>query len=141
MPGPSPERDPAQLRPCVDVDVGGHARRVVERATSNKADARTGVTAENRNLAGRAAEDSLLLAAAAGHVDRVWFAGDQFDSIGLDEDIDDERAPGLPLAVEAVAAVCEQRFRREPVPNLSAGAAALEHVPILDRTNTSNAVL
>ena len=122
------QRDPAQLRPRVDVNVRRHARRVVERAGADEQDARARVAAVDRDLARRAAEDPLLLAAAAGYVDRRRLAGQQLDAVGFDQRVDDERAAGLPLAVEAVTAVREERVRRQPIPNLSAGAAAFEHV-------------
>src|SRR4029450_13535968 len=40
---------------------------------------------------------------------------------------DDERAAGLTLAVQAVAAVDEERLRCEPVPHGTAGATAFTH--------------
>src|SRR5207248_2861084 len=56
----------------------------------------------------------------------------QLHPIGLDQDVDDERASGLSLAVQAVAAVGDQGARGQPVANRSARAAALEwgaHLP------------
>src|SRR5207248_103027 len=108
--------------------VGRDARGVVERAGADEPDRRAGVAAEDRDLAGRAAEDPLLLAAAARNVDRLRLAREQLDAVGLDQQVDDERAAGLPLAIQAVAAVREERLGRKPVANLSAPAAAFEHV-------------
>jgi hypothetical protein len=113
------------------VDVGRDGRRVVERAGADEANARAGVTAEDGDLARGATEDPLLLAAAAGHVDRLRLPGEQLDAVRLDQHVDDERAPGLPLAVQAVTAVREERLRREPISNLTTGTAAFAHLASL----------
>jgi trans-2,3-dihydro-3-hydroxyanthranilate isomerase len=76
-------------------------------------------------LAGRTAEDPLRAAVVARHVDRLWIAREQLHAVGLDQQVDDESASGLPLAVQAVTAMCEKRIGRKPVPNCSAGAATL----------------
>src|SRR6266498_3357678 len=46
-------------------------------------------------------------------------------TVGFDQQVDDESATGLPLAVQAVTAMCEERIGRKPVANRSAGAATL----------------
>src|SRR5437762_1777469 len=51
--------------------------------------------------------------------------GEQFYPVGLDQQVDDERASGLPLAVKAVTTVREERIGCQPVANRSAGAATL----------------
>src|SRR5205809_2235807 len=51
--------------------------------------------------------------------------GEQFYPVGLDQQVDDERASGLPLAVQAVTTVREERIGCQPVANRSAGAATL----------------
>jgi hypothetical protein len=67
----------------------------------------------------------LLAPVVARHVDRLRRGGKQLDPVRLDQQVDDECAPGLPLAVQAMTAMNEQRIRCEPVANGSAGAAAL----------------
>src|SRR5437660_3404613 len=134
------KNDPAQLRSCVDVHIGRDARRVVERATPDKPNTRA-VAAEDRHLADRAAEDPLLLSAAARYVDRVRLAREELDPVGLDQQVDDERTSGLPLAVQAVTAMCKERLRPKPIANLPAGAAAFKHVGhnllLVDRVRAS----
>jgi hypothetical protein len=46
------------------------------------------------------------------------------DPVALDQEVDHEGAAGLPLAAEAVAAMDEQRLRREPIANRAARAPA-----------------
>jgi predicted DNA-binding protein (MmcQ/YjbR family) len=48
--------------------------------------------------------------------------------VGLNQDVDDERASSLPLTVQAVATVREERIGRQPVANGAAGAAAFEWI-------------
>jgi hypothetical protein len=107
------------------VHVGLDAARLVERPAADEADDRARVLAVDRDLARRTAPDSLGAPVVARKVDRLRLAGDQLDPVRLDQQVDHERAPGLALAVQAVAAVCEQRLRREPVADSSAGAATL----------------
>jgi hypothetical protein len=83
------------------------------------------VAAVNGDPATRAAEDLLRRAVVARHVDGLRLAAHDLDAVGLDQDVDDERATGLPLAVEAVAAMHEKRVARQPVANRSTGATAL----------------
>src|SRR4029079_15441174 len=54
-------------------------------------------------------------AVVARHVDRLRVAGEELDPVGLDQQVDDEGAAGLALAVQAVAAVDEERIRAEVV--------------------------
>jgi hypothetical protein len=108
------------------VNVGRHGCRLVERASPDETNLEARVLAEDSCLAGWATPDLLLLAAAAGNGDRLRLSGEELDSIGLDQDVDDESAPGLPLTVQAVTAVDEERLGCKAVANRSAGAAALE---------------
>jgi hypothetical protein len=107
------------------VDVGHNARWLVERAAANVAKLGTRVLAVDRHLARRAAEDPLRAAVVARHGDRLRLAREQFHTVGLDQQVDDESASGLPLAVQAVTAIREERIGQEPVANRSAGAATL----------------
>jgi hypothetical protein len=52
------------------------------------------------------------------------FLSQQLDPVGLDQNVDDESAAGLLLAVEAVTAVDEEGLRRQPVANRATRAAA-----------------
>ena len=88
----------------------------------------TCVPAVDRYLTRRAPEYSLLLACAARHVHGLWITREQLDPVGLDQQVDHERASGLPLAVQAVAAMGEERIGREPVANRAAGAATLTKI-------------
>jgi hypothetical protein len=84
-----------------------------------------GVLAVKRRLAGPTPPDSLDTAIVARHVDRLRIAGGQVDAAGLDQQVDDESASGLALAVQAVTAMREERIGCESVANHSAGAATL----------------
>jgi hypothetical protein len=81
--------------------------------------------AEDGDLAVRAAEDRLFAAVVSRHGDRLRRCCEQLDSIGLDQQVDHERAPGLPLTIQAMTAVREERIGCQPVANLSARTAAL----------------
>ena len=83
------------------------------------------VLAEHRDLARRATPDRLLRAVVARHGDRLRLAREELHAVGLDQHVDDERASGLPLTVQAMTAVNEEWVGRKAVANLSAGAAAL----------------
>src|SRR6185437_4272582 len=76
------------------------------------------------DLAGRAAPDLLLLAAASRDGDGDRLLPEQLDPVGLDEDVDHERATGLLLTVEAVTAMDEERLRRQAVADRAARATA-----------------
>jgi hypothetical protein len=76
-----------------------------------------------KNRAGRAAEDPLLGPVVARDGDRLRGAREELRAVGLDQDVDDERASSMRLAVEAVTAVREERIGCEAVANLPAGAA------------------
>jgi hypothetical protein len=83
------------------------------------------VLAEDRHLATWTTEDPLQAAVVARHVDRLRGARDQLYTVGLDQQVDDESASGLPLAVQAMTAMREERIGRKPVANRSAGATTL----------------
>jgi hypothetical protein len=117
--------DPGQLRPGEDVYVGHNARGQVERPAANEQHLRPSVLAEDRHLAGRTAEDLLLAAIVARHLDWLRVAREQLHTVGLDQQVDNECASGLPLAVQAVTAMREERIGRKPVANRSAGATTL----------------
>jgi hypothetical protein len=108
------------------VNVGRDCCRLVERAGAHETNREARVLAEDGCLAGWAAPDLLLLAAAAGNGDRLRLSGEELDSVGLDQDVDDESAPGLPLTVQAVTAMDDERLGRKAIANRSAGAAALD---------------
>src|SRR5205807_76127 len=61
----------------------------------------------------------------ARRVDRLRRVREQLHTVGLDQQVDDECASGLSLAVQAVTAMREERIGRKPVANRSAGAATL----------------
>jgi hypothetical protein len=67
----------------------------------------------------------LLAAVVARHVNRLRDAREQLDTVSLDQQVDDEGASGLPLAVQAMTAMREERIGRKPVANRSAGATTL----------------
>src|SRR5215208_6243941 len=127
--------DPADLRLRIDMDVGRDALRIVERAAADEANGGAAVLTEDRDLAVGAAIDALLAAVVARHVDRLRLAREHLDSVALYEQVDDERAPRLPLAVQAVAAVDEERFGAEPIANGATGATSFTRVAQLT-TNT-----
>ena len=56
-------------------------------------------------------------------VGRLRPALDHLHAVGLDQQVDHEGAAGLPLTVQAVTAVREQRLRAEPVANGAAGTS------------------
>jgi hypothetical protein len=87
------------------VDVGRDARGIVERAAPDEPHFRWAVLAEDRDLACGAAVDLLDAAVVARRFDRVRLGGEQLHAVGLDQQVDREGAAGLPLAVQAVAAV------------------------------------
>jgi hypothetical protein len=105
--------------------VGRDSRRLIEGTAANEPHLGTAVLAEDRHLAGWTTEDPLLASVVARHVDRLRVAREQFHAVGLDQQVDHESASGLPLAVQAVTAMREERIGRKPVANRSAGAATL----------------
>jgi hypothetical protein len=107
------------------VNVGRDPRRLIERTAPNEPDLRSSVLAEERHLAGRTSVDPLLAAVVTRHVDGLWGAGEQLHAIGLDQEVDHKGASGLPLAVQAMTAMREERIGRKPVANRSAGATTL----------------
>ena len=120
------KRDPVHLRPHEDVHVGREARRLVERPAANVPHAGVPVLAVDGHLARRTAEDRLRASVVPRDIDRLRLTGEQLDAVRFDQEVDDERAPRLPLAVQAVAAVGEERIGGQPVPNRAAGAAAFD---------------
>jgi hypothetical protein len=87
------------------VHVRRDRRRVVERAAADEEHVGAPVVAVHRDLTRRAAVDALLAAVVAGNVHRLRLLAEQLDAVRLDEQVDHDRAPGLSLAVQAVAAV------------------------------------
>src|SRR6185437_7640493 len=130
------ELDPGQLGAGKDMDVGCHRRRLVERAAPHESNLGTAVLAEDRHLTGRTAEDELLAAVVARRLYGFRLAPEQRDTVGLDQEVDHESASGLALAVEAVAAVDEERIGGQPVANRTTGAAAFPKpfISLLPRT-------
>jgi hypothetical protein len=78
--------------------------------------------AEHRHLADRTTEDLLLAAVVARHVHLLRLSSEQLDTVALDQQVDDERAAGLPLAIQAMTAVDEERLGRQPIANFPARA-------------------
>src|SRR5262249_51124126 len=115
-----------QLGAGEDMDVGCHCRRLVEGAAAHEPDLRTTVLAEDRDPARRATEDQLRAAVVPRRLHRLRLAGEQLDAVGLDQEVDHERASSLPLAVETVAAMDKERLGGQPVANRAAGTAAFE---------------
>src|SRR5581483_8638896 len=107
------------------MDVRCHTGRHVERAGTHEVHLWAGVLTEHGDLAVRAAEDPLRRPCIPWGVDRVWSLAQQLNTVGLDQQVDDERASGLPLAVQAVTAVDEHRLGCQAVANRSARATAL----------------
>jgi hypothetical protein len=106
------------------VDVGHNARGLVKCAAADEPHVWVSVVAEDRDLVGQAAEDLLLASVVARHVDRLRVAREQLHTVGLDQQVDDERVSGLSLVVQTVTAMREERIGRKPVANRSAGTAS-----------------
>jgi hypothetical protein len=106
------------------VNVGRDRSRVVERPGAHEPDLGRRVLAEDSHLASRATPDLLFLVFTARNRDHLRLAAEELDSVGLDQDVDDECAPRLPLTIQAMTAMDEERIGGKPVPNLSARAAA-----------------
>src|SRR5690349_20062864 len=81
------------------------------------------VAAVEGGLAARTAEDRLRRSVVARNVDGLRLAGHDLDPVGLDKEVDDERATCLALAVQAVAAVDEERLARQPIAHRTARTA------------------
>src|ERR1700733_13752818 len=107
------------------MDVRLNAGRVVQRSATHEPHARTAVLAEDRGLTIRTTEDTLHTAVVPRHVDRLRRERGDLDTVGLDQQIDDEGAAGLPLAVQAMTAMNEERLRRQAVSDGAACASAL----------------
>ena len=113
------EPDPGELGSRVDMNVGRDSRRLIESTAANEPDFRTAVLAEDRHLAGRTSENQLLAAVVARHLHGLRRGPEQLHTVALDQQVDDERASGLSLAVQAVTAMREERIGRESVANRS----------------------
>jgi hypothetical protein len=81
------------------------------------------VIAPDRNLAHCAASDRLTLAAGGGRKNKLGFAGDVHDAIGLIKRVHCVRRSGLALAPAAMAGMNDQGWSCQTVPNLSARAS------------------
>jgi hypothetical protein len=90
------------------VDVRRDVGRIIQRACAHEPHAGSTVLAEDCDLAARAAEDSLRAAIVTRHVDWLRSNREDVNALCLDQQIDDERAAGLALTVEAMAAMDEQ---------------------------------
>jgi hypothetical protein len=87
------------------MNIGRYPRGPIKRPAANVTQLGASVLAEHRNLAGRTSEDPLFAAVFARHVDRLRDPNEQLDAVGLDHQVDHERASGLPLAVQAMTAM------------------------------------
>jgi hypothetical protein len=108
------------------VNVRCYGCRIVERTGANETDLARGLLAEDCYLTGRATPNLLLFAAAARDGDRLRLAREKPHPVGFDQQVGDERAPGLPLTVQTMTAMDEQRSGHNPVANGAARAAALK---------------
>ena len=108
------ERQPPELRPREDMDVRRDARgssRVPPRTKRHRGRLYSLNTATwHSGSGGSAARSRRREARRPAAAPR-----EDLHAVGLDEQVDDEGAPGLPLAVQAVAAVDEHRLGRQPV--------------------------
>jgi len=120
--------DPEQLRARKDMDVGRHSGRLVESPDANE---------EHRLAPAIVAPQRRLAGGTARHVMRAAAVGRQRDDLGravgcdvlrLDERVDDEGAPGLALAIGAVAAMHEHRRRVEAIFHRAAEALPLQRL-------------
>src|SRR5215208_6687748 len=117
------------------MNVGRDSRGLIERTAANEPHLGASVLAEDCHLTGRASVDPLFAAVVASHVDRLRDAREQLHALGFDQQVDDEGASGLALTVQAMTAMREERIRRKPVANRSAGATTHTcdaHDPLLE---------
>src|SRR5207248_1240582 len=105
-------------------------QRTSTRAAADEAHVGIGVLAEHRHLAAGAAEDALRTAVVARDVDRLRRAGEQLDAVGLDQHVDHECTPRLPLTVQTMAAVDEERVGPKPITHLPACAATFHRTQL-----------
>ncbi len=91
------------------MDIGRDVGWFIQRAAAHEPHLRPGIFAEDRDLAARTSVDPLHAAVVTRRIDRLRRFGDNLDALGLDEEIDNERAAGLALTVQTVAAMNEQR--------------------------------
>src|SRR5271165_1635774 len=82
--------------------------------------------APDRRFAGGAAVNVMRASAVGRNRDGLGLALELLDPVGLDQRVDHEGAPRLPLTVLAMAAMDEHRPRRQPIAHSSARAAAFE---------------
>ena len=121
------QRDPRDFGAGVDVHVGRQGVRRIEGADAHEAQLLdAAVFAGDRRLARLAAEDSMPLPAVGRDGDRRRRVGEHVQAIAFDQRIEYERAAGLALAAQAMAAMHEQRRARHPVAHPSARTAALK---------------
>lgn len=111
--------------PGENVNVRPDVARIVERSGADVAHPWSGVLTEDGDLTARTAKDPLGAAVVARSVDRTRLSLEDLHPVSLDQQVDDERAAGLALAVQAVTAMDEHRLRNQPVSNASARASAL----------------
>lgn len=109
---------------CEDVDVRRDGGRIIERPAADEAHVGMAVLAEDGHLAVAAAKDPLNAAVVAREVEGLRRACEERDALTFDDEVDHERAAGLALTVQAVAAMNEHRVRFEPVAKCSARAPA-----------------
>ena len=123
------QRDPGQLRPRVDVHIRRQRRRIVERTDADEAQlCQAAVLAPDRRAAIGTAKDPMRPATVGRHRAGDRIAGQQLDPIGLDQRVEHERGAGLALAILAVAAMHEHRFRVHAVAQPAAGATSVQRV-------------
>src|SRR5438067_11638920 len=107
--------------------VGREYRGVVERTHAHEANGRaSAVVAPQRRLAFRAAIDVVGAAAFGRNGYRFGRTSQNFQPIGFDQCVDDESAPGLALAIAAVAAMHKHRFRAQAMAHTPARAPTLK---------------
>jgi hypothetical protein len=106
------------------VDIGSNRPRLIKCAATDEEHLRTPILAEERDLAIGTAEDPLPAAIIARNADRLRLSCQNLDVAGLDQQVDHERAARLPLTALAVAAVDEERLRRQAVAHAAARASA-----------------
>jgi hypothetical protein len=116
---------PSNLRPGKDVHVGGDNARVIERSAADVAHLRRAVLAKDGDLTVRTAKDPLDAAVVAWRFNEMRCSLEDLHGVSLDEQVDDERAACLALAVQAVTAMDEHGLVHQPIPNSPARAPAL----------------
>lgn len=124
------------------MDIGRHCAGFVERPDTNETDKLTHATSHDEvvapdgDLAFRAARDSLFGAARRRHLDIDNISLEQMDPICLDQRVDCECRPGLPLAKAAMAAVDYQWLRLHVVSHVPTAAATLVNIALCRHVRT-----